>query len=255
MPGEADNRKLWIPGKNHAFGTALLTDPVNFYGPKRGLADGLSAFPGSPFAWWDFAGLGLSDGAAVTSVSDLSGNGRTLTNSGVVTYKTNAVGSQGGVNVDSGRVMKWTTATDITQPFTVYIIMAKSSDSGTHTLFSDGTTASRLVTWSTSTVQSNFGTAYNVASVAGTTGHMVIAEEVTGARKLYVDAETALGTSAAAVGSITNDFQIGASSGGGGTTVDQYNCECAIWLRTLTSAEIASLALYTETKYGLSIGA
>lgn len=261
MPSQADDRRLWFPGKNNRFGTALLTDPTNFYGPRGYLADGLSGNPNTfsgVLCWYDFTGLGLSEGSAVTSVSDSSSAGAAaMTNSGAVTYKTGVQNGLGGVNVDSARTLAATvTGISGTTDLSVMIVAQKSVDSGTHAFWAD-TTTDPNVQWNTTLLTLDPGaTAITISSASGTSTHFILAFRGTGSpgtHKLWLDTETAGVTGSSNAGTFAGALTIG--NGPVATTNDLYVLEIAAWNKELNSSEITALATYVENKYAITIGA
>ncbi len=257
MPSQADAVKLWVPGKAVQYGTGQLTDPVNYYGPLGFLADGMANPLSLPSlrGWWDYTALGLSNGAAVTTCSDGSGNGFTHTNLlGTPTYITNQQNGLGAVNIDSGRVMGNASFTTTAGSWTVMCIIKKSADSGTHALWSDSAT-DPFSSWSTTTLLFDPGTTQiSSATASGTTTHFIMYTAVAGTTAVYLNSTSSTlvtGTSAAV--SAFSGIRLGDIAGAGGTTGDLYEFEVAVWDGILAGGSLTALASYVNNKYALSV--
>lgn len=255
---DADVRRL-IGSKNARFGNALLTDgsaAAYYYGARATLLDGSKGTPDSLTGlklWYDFTALGLADGAAITSVTDLSASGWNLSvNAGTPTYKTNVANGLGAANVDSGRSLK-NASVSVAGPYSVLLMMQKSSDSGTQAMWSDSAT-DPLLTWSTTTLSVDPGTTVlNFATVSGTSTHYLLTTIANGQTQLFVDSSTAGASNASVTASTMSGLLLGVTSGGTGSTVDTYLLEMAVWDHVLNGTEIGQLLGYINPKYALSL--
>jgi hypothetical protein len=254
MPNQADSVRLWYPGKNAYFGTGRLSDPVNYYGPRLGFADGLSGNPDTfaAWGWWDATALGLGNGDAVTALNDTSGNSRNLSNSGAVTYVTGIQNSLGGINIDASRYMTLGAAGPA-QPYTVMWIGKRVADA-TGGPWADGAGTPPQGDFTTSAVTGAAGATLSATlSTFGaddTDVHLFMWEFNGASSKLYLDAETAVATGNMGTTAFAADLRFGHSSSN-----DIYMQEAAIWAAVLTTSQITALATYVENKYAFSIGA
>ena len=120
-------------------------------GSAAALAAG-PAVPGSLIAWYDFSktsSLTLS-GSNITSAADLSGNGRTVTNSGSTHQPTVSASQFGGVQAAYFNGGQWLTTgpfgSDLPQPITMFVV-ARLTGNGLTTLVDGASSGGRCASF------------------------------------------------------------------------------------------------------------
>ncbi len=96
-------------------------------------------------AWYEADSLSLTDGASVTSVSDASGNSRTLTPDGTVTWFSSVFNGQPAFRMGSGRLRSAVFGSALAQPLTFYFVVKYETLTGGDTKIFDGEGSARVV--------------------------------------------------------------------------------------------------------------
>lgn len=236
-----------------------MTLPLTGAGPSAGSFDPLSL---SPTAWWKADSLALSNGAAVSSWADSSGNSNTATQAtGALqpTYNTTGLNSHPAVSFDGGDVLTIPVAVDLLKPFTFAAALKVTNFAADRTLLAgNGMTGIHIRINNTTGFPNldkqgtaGIGTA-TTAMTAATPARLVITYDGSGNYAFFVNA--------VAAGSGTNNQTFsGAGPGLIGAAADTgasqpligFVGDMLMFNTALSTANRQSVETYLATKYGL----
>lgn len=221
---------------------------------------GSSAPPTPPvvgyFMWYDATQItGLSDGAALVSWPDESGNGRNLTViTGTPTYYSSTtaklIHGHPVVYFNGDGSAEQTGTLTLSQPFTIFVIMRMDTSnamapwgqgSGTIDFFSSGGVGAQLRLFAGATL----------AGGAADTAVHVITSQVNGASSLVrEDGTVIMGPGTAGTNTITTPFLVGAAATGTGVLNFQGPIgELLFYPSALTTSQMASVEAYLAAKW------
>jgi hypothetical protein len=203
--------------------------------------------PPSPVAWWKADSLALSNGAAVTSWTDSSGNGQTLaqaTGALQPTYVTNVVGGNPVVRFDGTRYLD-ATITTRTQPNTWFVVLRPSTTAAMANVTSGG----EEILVDAGGLVEVWGGASSVSNITATAGSwLAVGVQINGASSAIWSDNTA-GT----IGSLGTDPTGTALRVGNHTSLSRFFtgdiAEIILYNQVLSATDRASVFSYLHAKY------
>ena len=215
-------------------------------------------------AWYKADSISGSDGDAVSSWSDSSGNGNDSTQASSArqpTLQTNELGGQPVVRFDgSNDILSDGDISDLdvgTGDIWLACLFKSTDDSGAQFFFEKGNTEFALMTTAAGVLQARLGSNSNIplqsaGNWSRTEFVLVTASRVSGSCNGFVDGSSMTTTGTTNTGSIdnTNVFDIGAAAVGGQPMTGDI-AEILVGGATLTTANREKIEGYLAWKYGL----
>jgi len=209
---------------------------------------GFSPLSLSPLFWLDASQLGLSNGASVSSFTDLSGNGRHFvqtTPSKRPVYNSTGINSQPSVQFDYVDD-NMTCTHPATTAFTLWFVWRPTTAGSSRQRVYNDSVGNRLIGFYDGS-RSLFTGSFLTNGSASTSTLVYIAQASSSGRSLRINGATVTDTTSAGV--LTGSAQLG---GGPPEVMSGHIGQMGLLNRVLTAGELASLVAYLTVRAGVA---